>query len=110
MRSQRSQGRFLLTASVQVRFSCDLILSDLLDGRQRHSGRVSLIFRRHLRSPRIAYRAAAVYTLIQTAKLNDVDPQAWLADVLARINDHNIQTLDQLLPWNWKVAAQKLVA
>src|SRR5262245_55243328 len=31
----------------------------------------------------------------------DVDPQAWLADVLARINDHNIQKLDALLPWNW---------
>ena len=51
-----------------------------------------------------------MYTLIQTAKLNDSDPQAWLADVLGRINDHNIQTLDQLLPWNWKLSAQKLVA
>jgi transposase len=36
-----------------------------------------------------------------TAKLNDVDPQAWLADVLRRINDHAIQRLDDLLPWNW---------
>jgi hypothetical protein len=35
-----------------------------------------------------------MYTLIQTARLNDVDPQAWLADVLARINDHNVQKLD----------------
>jgi transposase len=34
--------------------------------------------------------------------LNDIDPQAWLADVLARINDHNIQNLDQLLSWNWR--------
>ena len=49
-------------------------------------------------------RAAAIYTLIATAKLNDIDPQAWLADVLARINDHNIQRLGQLLPWNWKPA------
>jgi putative tryptophan/tyrosine transport system substrate-binding protein len=40
----------------------------------------------------------------------DVDPQAWLADVLARINDHNIQKLDQLLPWNWKTTAAKLAA
>jgi transposase len=47
-------------------------------------------------------RAAAIYTLIATAKLNGVDPQAWLADVLARINDHAIQRLDQLLPWNWR--------
>ena len=55
-------------------------------------------------SDRGGERAAMMYTLIQTAKLNDVDPQAWLADVLARINDHNIQQLDQLLPWNWKTA------
>jgi transposase len=34
------------------------------------------------------HRAAAIYTLIQTARLNDVDPQAWLADVLARLQDH----------------------
>src|SRR3954451_11127936 len=46
-------------------------------------------------------RAAVMFTLIHTAKLNDVDPQAWLADVLARINDHNIHRLDELLPWNW---------
>jgi hypothetical protein len=37
---------------------------------------------------------------LQTARLNDVDPQGWLADVLARINDYNVQRLDQLLPWN----------
>ncbi len=47
-------------------------------------------------------RAAVIYTLIQTAKLNDVDPQAWLADVLARIADHPSQRLDELLPWNWR--------
>jgi hypothetical protein len=46
-------------------------------------------------------RAAVLYTLIQTAKLNDVDPQAWLADVLARIADHPASRLDELLPWNW---------
>jgi transposase len=46
-------------------------------------------------------RAAVLYTLIQTARLNDVDPQAWLADVLARIADHPAHRLDQLLPWNW---------
>ena len=47
-------------------------------------------------------RAAVLYTLIQTARLNDVDPQAWLADVLARIADHPASRLDQLLPWNWR--------
>jgi transposase len=46
-------------------------------------------------------RAAAMYSLIQTAKLNDVDPRAWLADVLRRINDHPASRLEQLLPWNW---------
>lgn len=42
--------------------------------------------------------AAAIYTLIKTAKLNDVDPQAWLADVLARLPDHPAKHLDELLP------------
>lgn len=46
-------------------------------------------------------RAAAIYTLIETAKLNGVDPQAWLADVLARIADHPASRLADLLPWNW---------
>jgi hypothetical protein len=47
------------------------------------------------------HRAAAMYTLIETAKLNDVDPQAWLADVLARIADMPQTKLADLLPWNW---------
>jgi hypothetical protein len=47
-------------------------------------------------------RAAAIYTLLQTAKLNDVDPQAWLADVLSRIADTPSSRLAGLLPWNWK--------
>jgi hypothetical protein len=46
-------------------------------------------------------RAAAMYSLIVTAKLNGVDPQAWLSDVLRRINDHRASHLDELLPWNW---------
>ena len=41
-------------------------------------------------------------TLIATAKLNDVDPQAWLADVLARIADIPQNSLHKLLPWNWR--------
>jgi transposase len=52
-------------------------------------------------SERGADRAATMYTLIQTAKLNDVDPQAWLADVLARIADTPQTKLADLLPWNW---------
>ena len=46
-------------------------------------------------------RAAALYTLIATAKLNDVDPQAWLADVLARLLDYPAKRIGDLLPWNW---------
>src|SRR5712675_952030 len=53
-------------------------------------------------SDRGGQRAAAMYSLIVTAKLNNVDPQAWLADVLARIADHPAHRLDELLPWNWK--------
>jgi len=55
-------------------------------------------------SDRGGERAAVMFTLIQTAKLNDVDPQAWLADVLARIADHKIADLAALLPWNWSRA------
>jgi len=47
-------------------------------------------------------RAAAIYSLIATAKLNDIDPQAWLADVLARLPDHPAKRIDELLPWNWQ--------
>lgn len=50
-------------------------------------------------------RAAAIaYTLIETAKLNGIDPQAWLADTLARIPDHKITRVDELLPWHWRTA------
>jgi transposase len=47
-------------------------------------------------------RAAAIYTLIETAKLNDIDPQAWLTDMLARLQDHPAKRIAELLPWNWK--------
>ncbi len=55
-------------------------------------------------SDRGGQRAAVMFTLIRTANLNDVDPQAWLADVLARIADHKITDLAALLPWNWRYA------
>jgi transposase len=45
-------------------------------------------------------RAAAIYTLVQTARLNGLDPQAYLRDVLERIADHPINRIDDLLPWN----------
>ncbi len=52
-------------------------------------------------SDRGGVRAASLYSLIVSAKMNNVDPQAWLADVLARIADHPVHRLDELLPWNW---------
>jgi len=53
-------------------------------------------------SGRGAERAAAMVTLLETAKLNDVDPQAWLADVLACLADTPQNRLNELLPWEWK--------
>jgi transposase len=53
-------------------------------------------------SDRGGERAAAIYTLVATAKLNDIDPEAWLADVLRQINDHPASKLDELLPWRWR--------
>ena len=58
-------------------------------------------------SDRGGERAAAVYTLIATAKLNDINPQAWLADVLARIADHPASRLHELLPWHWRATRIK---
>ena len=67
-------------------------------------GRKSWLFAGSERGPD---RAAVMATLIMTAKLNDVDPQAWLADVLARINDHATHRLDELLPWNWAAEMER---
>jgi transposase len=51
-----------------------------------------------------------MFSLIATVRLNDVDPQAWLADVLARIADQPASRLHELLPWNWKAAAPAATA
>jgi transposase len=55
-----------------------------------------------LGSDQAGRRAAAIYTLIAAAKLNNVDPQAWLADVLARLADHQARRIGEFLPWNWR--------
>lgn len=52
-------------------------------------------------------RAAAMYTLIETCKLNDVDPRAWLADVLTRLPEHPASRIDELLPWKWKAVIEQ---
>ena len=53
-------------------------------------------------SPAGGKAAAIAYTLIETAKLNGLDPQAWLADVLLRIPEHPSNRIDELLPWHCK--------
>jgi transposase len=55
-------------------------------------------------------RAAALYSLIETAKLNGLDPQHYLTDVLARIADHPARQIAELLPWHWKPAELKRAA
>jgi hypothetical protein len=49
-------------------------------------------------------RAAAIYALIESAKLNGLNPQHYLADVLARIADYPARRIAELLPWNWQAA------
>ena len=61
-------------------------------------GRKNYLF---MGSDRGGKSAAIAYTLIETAKLNGVDPQAWLTDVLARIADHKITRLSELMPWSY---------
>ena len=61
-------------------------------------------------SDRGGQRTAAMYSLIVTAKMNGVDPQAWLADVLSRIATHPAHRLDELLPWNWTTRALAIPA
>jgi transposase len=56
-------------------------------------------------------RAATRYTVFETARLNGLDPEAYLADVLDRMaKGHPINWLDDLLPWNWRVEPAKMAA
>ena len=59
-------------------------------------------------SDRGGQRAAAMYSLIVTAKMNGIDPQAWLADVLARIATHPAHRIDELLPWRWSAPEPRI--
>lgn len=95
-RRVRVDGRVCLTNNAAERALRGLAL-----------GRKSWLF---AGSQRGADRAAVMYTLIATTRLNDVDPQAWLADVLARIADTPQSRLADLLPWNWKAQSARLAA
>jgi len=61
-------------------------------------------------SERGGERAAFMYTLIVSCKMNNIDPQAWMADVLARIPDITVSRLPELLPWNWKAEQEAVKA
>lgn len=55
-------------------------------------------------------RAAFMYTLIVTAKMNDIDPQAWMADLLARLPNITVSRLHELLPSHWKAEVEAIKA
>ncbi len=88
----RTDGRICLTNNAAERALRTLAL-----------GRKSWLF---AGSDRGGQRAALMYSLITTAKMNDVDPQAWLADILARIASHPAHRIEELMPWHW-TATQK---
>ena len=103
-RGESDQPRRLKSAEPAVLTGCLLCMSNNAAERGLRGialGRKSWLF---AGSDRGGMRAAAMYSLIVTAKMNDIDPQAWLADVLARIAEHPASRLDELLPWNWHAA------
>lgn len=94
---------YLLTRTASTRFLDDgphLPVNNAAEGGVRiiALGRKSWLF---CGSDRGGDLAAVMYSLIVTAKMNDIDPQAWLADVLTRIAEHPVQSFDELLRWNW---------
>jgi hypothetical protein len=84
----RDDGRVCITNNAAERALCGIAL-----------GRKSWLF---AGSDRGGERAVSIYSLIVTAKLNDIDPQAWLSDVFVRIAEHPVRKLDELLSWNWR--------
>jgi hypothetical protein len=89
-------GRVCLSNNAAERSLCGIAL-----------GRKSWLF---CGSDRGGQRAAAMYSLTVTAKMNGVDPQAWLTDVLSRIAAHPSHRLNELLPWNWAPASSPIAA
>lgn len=51
-----------------------------------------------------SYRAASIYSLVETARLNGADPEVWLADTISRIADHPARRVAELMPWNYRPA------
>jgi len=57
-------------------------------------------------SPKGGDAAALFYSLVETCRLNGVEPEAWFTDIIARIGDHPINRIDELLPWHWQAAQE----
>jgi transposase len=57
-------------------------------------------------SPKGGDASALFYSLVETCRLNGVEPEAWLTDIIARIGDHPINRIDELLPWHWQAAQE----
>jgi transposase len=120
-RRRKLSGRSEIAKAIQYSLNCWTALTRFLDdGRLCMSNNAAergvrpIAIGRHnwtfAGSDEGGRRAAAIYTLVETCKLNDVDPQAWLADMLARLPDHPAKRIDQLLPWNWQYAREQKAA
>src|SRR3954468_18224851 len=94
-RPHRYASRHELAGLVQEAFTRDPHVGDLYVFRGKSGKLIKILWHDGL-------GISAIYSLIATAQLNDVDPQAWLADVLARLPDHSAKRIDELLPWNWQ--------
>ena len=95
--------RYALTRMARMRPYLDHSIPELDNNTAERAMRAVALGRRNylfVGSQTGGKSAAFAYSLIETAKLNGVDPQAWLADTLARIPDHKINRIDDLLPWN----------
>jgi len=87
-----------------IQRSCPLAFATTPKAPFRHSSRDAD------HPPRGGERTDFMYTLIVSRKMNDIDPQAWMADVLARMHDITVSRLPELLPWNWKVMQEAVKA
>jgi hypothetical protein len=96
--------RYALTRMKRLRPYLDHGVLELDNNSAERSMRAIALGRKNylfMGSERGGKSAAIAYTLIETAKLNGVDPQAWLTEILARIADHKITRLSELMPWSY---------
>ena len=102
-----SRGEVYTDAGGLLDDACADLEQALADARYGQNGRTMALGRKNylfMGSACGGRGAAIAYTLIETAKLNDIDPQAWPTRVLERIPDYKINRIDELLPWNCSTA------